>query len=109
MTWAFAPPALVQFCAGHFSTTEDFKGNVEPIAFHPNARFTGQGLNFGPEPMPVDPHWCCVEKPWCPTPFVVVTNVATVSGPLSGWAGRVWFIWTPFGLIYIDDSPQWVA
>ncbi len=109
ITWAFAPSALIRLYAAHFSTTKDLKGNREPITFYANSRFAGQGLDFLPDPMPVDPHWCCVGKPWCPAPFLVTSDVVYTTGPLSAGASRGWFAWTPFGLIYLGEQKRWEA
>jgi len=110
ITWALAPDALNRWWAMHHSPTGPaFAGDAESVEFRTGVAFAGEEFEYGPSPAPVAKWWCCVGRPWCPAPFVVASEVAWVDGPLSGFAGEVWFIWTPFGLIRVHERPVWVA
>ncbi len=81
----------------------------EPVDFRTGIVLTGQGFHYGPHPVPVAKWWWYVGRPWCPAPFVVASEVAWVDAPLSGFAGEVWFIWTPFGMIQVYERAVWVS
>lgn len=71
--------------------------------------FTGAGFEYVPDFAPRGRWWRCVGRPWCPAPFVVASEVAWVDGPLSGYAGTVYFAWTPFGLVPVAERKVWVS
>jgi hypothetical protein len=110
VTWAFAPAALNRWWAAHHSPTGgDRPGHAEPVEFRTGVPFKGEGFEYGPDFSPQGKWWCCVGRPWCPAPFVVASEVAWVDGPLSGFAGTMWFVWTPFGLVPVHERRVWVA
>ena len=110
VTWAFAPAALERWWATHHRSIGcDLAGHVAPVEFRTGVAFTGEGFGYGPSPVPKAKWWCCVGRPWCPVPFVVASEVAWVDGPLSGYAGRAWCVWTPFGLVPLAERKVWVA
>jgi hypothetical protein len=110
ITWAFAPAAINRRWGTHHSPIGgDFGGNAEPVEFRTGVPFKGERFDYGPDFTPAGKWWCCVGQPWCPAPFVVASEVAWVNGPLSGFAGEVWFVWTPFGMIPACERPVWVA
>jgi hypothetical protein len=84
-------------------------GNPEPVEFRTGVPFKGEGFGYGPDFTPQGKWWRCVGRPWCPAPFVVASEVAWVDGTLSGFAGEVWFIWTPFGMIPVHERRVWVS
>ena len=107
VTWAFAPAALNRWWANHFAVSSaDDAHEVEVLT---DAAFTGHGLDFWPTPIPQSRWWCCVGKPRCPVPFVVGSDVVWINGRLSGFGGRVWFVWTPFGLVLVGEEREWLA
>jgi hypothetical protein len=71
--------------------------------------FKGEKFEYGPDFTPQGKWWLCVGKPWCPALFVVASEVAQIEGPLSGFAGTVYFVWTPFGLIHVAEDSVWVS
>jgi hypothetical protein len=87
----------------------DARGNEEPVEFHTGVPFRGAGLKYRPDFTPQGRWWCCVGQPWCPAPFVVAAEVAWVNAPLSGYAGTVYFIWTPFGMVRTYNQHVWFA
>lgn len=108
VTWVFAPAALNRWWAAHHSPTgRDFWGREGPVEFRTGVPFNRSGSDYGPDFKPEGKWWCCVGRPWCPAPFVVASEVAWVNGPLSGYAGTVYFIWTPFGLDYLAQQMVW--
>jgi hypothetical protein len=110
ITGVFAPDALNRWWAEHHSPTGlDFGGNAEPVEFRTGVPFKGEGFRYSPDFIPEGKWWCCVGRPWCPAPFVVASEVAWVDAPLSGFAGTVWFVWTPFGMIPVYHHRVWVA
>jgi hypothetical protein len=109
-TWVFAPAALNRWWATHHAPMGyDMAGNATPVEFRTGVPFKGEGFEYLPDFAPAAKWWCCVGEPWCPAPFVVASEVAWVDGSLSGFAGEVWFIWTPFGLVKIQVRRVWVA
>ena len=110
VTYAFAPAALNRWWAAHHNPTgRDFRGNAEPVEFRTGVPFKGEQHEYGPEFTPQANWWCCVGPPWCPAPFVVASEVAWVDGPTSGFAGKVWFIWTPFGMVQVYERMVWAS
>lgn len=110
-TWAFAPAALNRWWAAHHSPTgyDLGGGNPSPVEFRTGVPFRGERFEYGPDFRPQGKWWCCVGRPWSPAPFVVASEVAWLDSPLSGFAGEVWFVWTPFGLIQVHERPVWVS
>jgi hypothetical protein len=110
VTRAFAPAALNRWWAAHRNPTGgDFRGQPEPVEFRTGVPFRGEGFAYGPDFTPRGKWWCCIGRPWCPAPFIVAAEVAWADGPLSGFAGEVWFVWTPFGLVPVHERRVWVA
>ena len=110
VAWAFAPAALNRWWAARHSPIGlDMADDAEPVEFRTGVPFRGAGFDYGPAFTPQGKWWCCVGRPWCPAPFVVASEVAWVNGPLAGYAGTVWFAWTPFGLAVVAERRVWVA
>jgi hypothetical protein len=104
VTWAFAPAALNRWWAAHHSRTgSDIRGNAEPVEFRTGVPFKGEGSDYRPDFTPKANWWYCIGRPWCPAPFIVASEVAWVDGELPAFAGEVWFIWTPFGMVPVYE------
>src|SRR4051812_1943735 len=108
-TWVFGRSAVVRYFVACWGTTTDRAGNRIPVDVRTGSKFTGRGLQFFPDPMPERAPWCCVGEPTVPAPFVVSVQAAAVDGPLSGGAGQVVFIWTPWDVYPVYEKKQWVA
>ena len=108
-TWLFAPGAVNRKFASHFSTTTDRNGNQVAVDLRTDSEFTGEGFSYGPDPAPSRTPWCCVGSPRVPAPFLVTTEFAFVTGPLSAGAGRVVFIWTPWDVYTVRQEWLWIA
>jgi hypothetical protein len=112
ITWAFAPAAMNRWWATHHSPMgRDLGGNAEPVEFRTGVPFKKgeKWFDYGPDFTPAGKWWCCVGQPSCPAPFVVASEVAWMNGPLSGYAGEVWFVWTPLGMIRVYERHVWAA
>lgn len=110
ITWMFAPEALNRWWASHHTPTgRDYRGNEEPVEFRTGMSFKGERFNYGPDFTPKGKWWCCVGHPWCPVPFVVASEIAWLDGPVSGYAGTIHFIWTPFGLVQVHEKHVWIS
>lgn len=112
VTWVFAPAALNRWWAAHHNPTgHDMRGNADPVEFRTGVPFKVAEFGYWPDSdyIPQSRWWCCVGRPWCPTPFVVTSEVAWVDSPTSGFAGTIWFIWTPFGMVQLYEQTVWAA
>lgn len=107
VTWALAPAAPNRWWA-RWAENRQLAGPLpwggpEPVELHTGVTFRGQGLHYEPVFAPQGGQWCCVGRPWCPAPFVVASEVAWRTDPLAGFAGKVYFTWTPFGMVPIYE------
>lgn len=110
ITWIFAPAALDRWWDMHHRARGgDPPGPADRVEFRTGVRFKGEGFEYMPDFSPKGKWWCCVGRPWCPAPFVVASEVAWLYGALDGFAGDVWFIWTPFGMVPVYGHKVWSA
>jgi|SRR5947209_19787827 len=109
LTWIFGPTAVKRRFVEHWAAKHDAQGKAVFAEIVEDARFSGSGFNFWPDPIPQGYPWACVGRPVVPAPFLVYTDYAYLRGGLDGGAARVYFIWTPWKVYGIDKDVHWSA
>jgi hypothetical protein len=84
-------------------------GTTAAVPIHKGTRFAGRGLDFWPDPLPAEDHWCCVGTPSVPAPFIVNCDFVWTQGGFSAGAGHCTFFWTPWGVYDLWTRWEWLA
>jgi hypothetical protein len=106
-TWIFGPNAVNEEFKQRWGSIE--ANSKKQIDFRTHCLFNGSKFTFLPEPVPDNQPWFCVGSSIVPAPFILNTEFAYSNSGLSAGAGRVLFLWTPWGCYSLSQSWEWIS